>query len=96
MLSKNSTFRIMGDHTLGNALKHIIAGLESVDFCGYSMPHPSEPVIFFRIQSERDTAINIMKTGLKIFKQITEDTLISFEEQLSNFEKNQNDQLSVK
>lgn len=58
------TFQIHDeDHTLGNALRYIImkkfvnlylAGVNDspdVEFCGYSIPHPSEPKLNLRIQT---------------------------------------------
>lgn len=37
-------------HTLGNALRWMIMKNPSVEFCGYSVPHPSENLIQIRIQ----------------------------------------------
>jgi len=59
------TFQIHDeDHTLGNALRYIIMkkfvypvvgvdvnGSPDVEFCGYSIPHPSEPKLNLRIQT---------------------------------------------
>lgn len=39
------------DHTLGNVLRYIIMKNPDVEFCGYSMPHPSEAKMNIRIQS---------------------------------------------
>ena len=39
------------DHTLGNALRHVLIRNESVGFAGYSVPHPSEPVVQIRVQT---------------------------------------------
>jgi len=39
------------DHTLGNALRYIIMKNPDVEFCGYSIPHPSEPFMNLRIQT---------------------------------------------
>ena len=40
------------DHTLGNALRHVlIRNSSSVGFAGYSVPHPSEPVVQIRVQT---------------------------------------------
>ena len=66
------------DHTLGNALRHIIirkytffiraailirrGASPDVDFCGYSIPHPSEDKIHLRIQS-RGTLYALARTG---------------------------------
>ena len=39
------------DHTLGNALRHVLMQNAQVDFAGYSVPHPSEPVVQIRVQT---------------------------------------------
>jgi DNA-directed RNA polymerases I and III subunit RPAC2 len=43
------------DHTLGNSLRHILIRDRSVDFAGYSVPHPAEPVVHLRIQTTKNT-----------------------------------------
>ncbi|KAL2382939.1 RNA polymerase subunit AC19 [Blastomyces dermatitidis] len=46
------------DHTLGNALRYVIMKNPEVEFCGYTMPHPSEAKMNLRIQtyaSQTDT-----------------------------------------
>ena len=40
------------DHTIGNSLRWIIMRNPKVTFCGYSIPHPSEFKIHFRIQTD--------------------------------------------
>ena len=55
------------DHTLGNALRYIIMKNPSVEFCGYSIPHPSEPKMNIRIQTWEDsnaTAADALEAGL--------------------------------
>ncbi|KAF9517488.1 hypothetical protein BS47DRAFT_1339322 [Hydnum rufescens UP504] len=37
-------------HTLGNTLRWMLMKNPKVEFCGYSVPHPSEPKIHLRIQ----------------------------------------------
>jgi DNA-directed RNA polymerases I and III subunit RPAC2 len=39
------------DHTLGNAVRHVLMQNEHVGFAGYSVPHPSEPVVQIRVQT---------------------------------------------
>lgn len=47
-----SSFQIIDeDHTLGNALRYIIMKNPEVEFCGYSIPHPSENKLNIRIQT---------------------------------------------
>lgn len=37
------------DHTLGNLLRNVIIKNKHVEFCAYSVPHPSEPVMNLRL-----------------------------------------------
>mmetsp|Transcript_5911 Transcript_5911/g.8358 ORF Transcript_5911/g.8358 Transcript_5911/m.8358 type:complete len:149 (-) Transcript_5911:153-599(-) len=39
------------DHTLGNALRHVLMNTSKVSFTGYSVPHPSEPIVQIRVQT---------------------------------------------
>lgn len=39
------------DHTIGNALRHILIRNSAVGFAGYSVPHPSEPIVQIRVQT---------------------------------------------
>lgn len=43
------------DHTLGNSLRHVLIRDHSVEFSGYSVPHPAEPVVHLRIQTSKNT-----------------------------------------
>lgn len=42
------------DHTLGNALRHVLINDARVDFAGYCVPHPSEPVVHVRVQTTKE------------------------------------------
>mmetsp|Transcript_10667 Transcript_10667/g.15049 ORF Transcript_10667/g.15049 Transcript_10667/m.15049 type:complete len:172 (+) Transcript_10667:55-570(+) len=39
------------DHTLGNSLRHVLMQNAKIGFAGYSVPHPSEPVVHLRVQT---------------------------------------------
>ncbi|KAK6349746.1 RNA polymerase subunit AC19 [Orbilia brochopaga] len=53
------------DHTLGNALRWIIMKNPQVEFCGYSIPHPSEAKMNMRIQTYGEiTAKDALIKGL--------------------------------
>ncbi|KAK6350765.1 RNA polymerase subunit AC19 [Orbilia javanica] len=53
------------DHTLGNALRWIIMKNPQVEFCGYSIPHPSETKMNMRIQTYGEiTAKDALIKGL--------------------------------
>lgn len=61
-----ASFQIMDeDHTLGNALKQMIIKNPEVEFCGYSIPHPSETKLHLRIQTYgKITAVEALHKGL--------------------------------
>jgi len=55
------------DHTLGNALRYFINKNRDVEFCGYTIPHPSETKMNIRIQTWDDsgtTAYEALAKGL--------------------------------
>lgn len=53
------------DHTLGNALRYIIMKNPDVEFCGYSIPHPSEERMNLRIQTYDNVSVyDVLEKGL--------------------------------
>lgn len=44
------------DHTLGNALRHVLMNDGRVNFAGYCVPHPSEPVVHIRVQTNTSSS----------------------------------------
>ncbi|KAF2114749.1 DNA-directed RNA polymerase I and III 14 KDA polypeptide [Lophiotrema nucula] len=53
------------DHTLGNALRYIIMKNPDVEFCGYSIPHPSENKMNLRIQTYDNVSVyTVLDKGL--------------------------------
>ncbi|KAG0720220.1 DNA-directed RNA polymerases I and III subunit RPAC2 [Chionoecetes opilio] len=70
----NRTFVINDeDHTLGNALKHIIMQNPAVEFCGYTVPHPMERKIHVRVQTRDTPALQVLHQALKDFKKLNEE-----------------------
>lgn len=53
------------DHTLGNALRHIILKNPEVKFCGYALPHPNERKINIQIQVYSGEAIDALEKGFR-------------------------------
>jgi len=51
------------DHTLGNALRHILMNNKKCEFAGYSVPHPSEPVVHIRVQTAKNSNVNGVDGG---------------------------------
>lgn len=61
-----ATFELLDeDHTLGNALRHMILKNPDVKFCGYALPHPNERKVNFQIQVYKGEAISALEKGLK-------------------------------
>ena len=54
------TFAIRNeDHTLGNVIRHTLMQNETnIEFAGYSVPHPSEPIVQIRVQTRNDNNNN--------------------------------------
>jgi len=63
-------------NTLGNVLKNIIANYPEVEFCGYTVPHPQESKIHFRIQTVSNIkAIDILRRGLTDLEFICDEVI---------------------
>lgn len=63
-------------NTLGNVLKNIIANYPEVEFCGYTVPHPQESKIHFRIQTASNIkAIDILRRGLTDLEFICDEVI---------------------
>ena len=65
------------DHTLGNVLRYVLMQRKETDFCGYSIPHPYEPKLNIRLQTNKVKANNALKQGLKdleVVASVIDDT----------------------
>jgi DNA-directed RNA polymerase I and III subunit RPAC2 len=76
------------DHTLANSLRYLIMKNPDVLFCGYSIPHPSEAKVNFRIQSKSVPAIDILEKGLVDLNSVCEHVLNTFEDSINDFKNN--------
>ena len=67
-----SSFQIVDeDHTLGNALRYLIMKNPEVEFCGYSIPHPSDNKMNIRIQTYGNiTATEALHQGLENLSEL--------------------------
>ncbi|XP_077091807.1 DNA-directed RNA polymerases I and III subunit RPAC2 [Siphateles boraxobius] len=74
------------DHTLGNSLRYMIMKSQDVEFCGYSITHPSESKINFRIQTREGTAASEpLRNGLNNLTEVCKHVLQTFEAQVKAF-----------
>lgn len=68
------------DHTFGNALRYILSTNPSVDFVGYSIPHPSEKVIHLRVQTRGGVSIKqVIADACDLMVSITETAAEQFD-----------------
>lgn len=77
------------DHTLGNALRHIILKNPEVKFCGYALPHPNERKINIQIQVYSGEAIDALEKGLKDLielNQIVKEKILAERERFGSVE----------
>lgn len=50
-----------------------------VNFCGYTVPHPAEQKMHFRIQTNGFRAVDILQRGLEDLEKLCEHTLKVFD-----------------
>jgi len=79
------TFLFKGEgHTLGNALRFVISSYPEVVFCAYTLPHPAEDVMHFRIQTVPGIVPqDILQRGLHDLMKLSEVVVEKFEEALA-------------
>ncbi|XP_077790704.1 DNA-directed RNA polymerases I and III subunit RPAC2-like, partial [Podarcis muralis] len=74
------------DHTLGNSLRYMIMKNPEVEFCGYSITHPSESKINLRIQTKGGLpAVNIFQKGLEDLMGVCQHVLSKFEASVEEY-----------
>ncbi|KAI9786856.1 MAG: RNA polymerase subunit AC19 [Geoglossum umbratile] len=82
-----TSFQLEGeDHTLGNALRYIIMKNPLVEFCGYSIPHPSEAKMNIRIQTyDGTTAYDALMKGFEDLANLCDVVVDKFNTARSEF-----------
>ncbi|KAM9316626.1 DNA-directed RNA polymerases I and III subunit RPAC2-like [Gastrophryne carolinensis] len=74
------------DHTLGNALRYMVMKNPEVEFCGYSITHPSETKINFRIQTRNGLpAVEPFRKGLIEVTDVCQHVLDTFEASMKRY-----------
>lgn len=82
------------DHTIGNALRYILMKNSNVEFCGYSIPHPSEPKVHLRIQMyDNLSAIDALYKGLDDLESMITEIETSYK---TNLETEQHEKYVTK
>eukprot|EP00347_Sterkiella_histriomuscorum_P008575 403344569 len=90
----NATYSFLNeDHTLGNLLRNVIIKNNQVEFCAYSVPHPSEPIMNVRLQVAPkcgDTK-KVLKHGLKRISKMSDVLGEKFQNALDKFQNRMSD-----
>ncbi|VDK49680.1 unnamed protein product [Anisakis simplex] len=74
------------DHTIGNALKHILCKMAEVEFCGYNVPHPLEDRILIRIQTRKNiSAKDVLIEAFDQLELVFASIRQKFENSLNDF-----------
>lgn len=77
------------DHTLGNALRFMLARKPSVQFAGYCVPHPSESTMNVRVQCEKGSrAETVVDEALDDLSTVFSDISVAFEKAIINHRRN--------
>ncbi|ODV58158.1 DNA-directed RNA polymerase core subunit RPC19 [Ascoidea rubescens DSM 1968] len=81
-----ASFQILDeDHTLGNPLRYLIMKNPQVEFCGYSIPHPSEQKLHLRIQTFGSiSAVDALYKGLDDLIDLCNHVEQKFTQKVSN------------
>ncbi|CAH1777509.1 unnamed protein product [Owenia fusiformis] len=75
------------DHTLGNSLRYMVMKNPAIEFCGYTIPHPSENKINFRIQTRGGPAVDALQKGLTDLKEVSGHILTTFESKVQSYKR---------
>ncbi|GCB27986.1 DNA-directed RNA polymerases I and III subunit RPAC2 [Aspergillus awamori] len=86
-----ASFQFEGEgHTLGNALR------PEVEFCGYTIPHPSETKMNLRIQTyETTTAVEALEKGLDTLMDLCDVVTDKFTTARDDFNAAQADRMEA-
>ena len=84
------------DHTLANSLRYLIMKNPNVVFCGYTIPHPSEIKVNFRIQTNKQvSALEVLEKGLKDLAQVCAHVAETFKKAVVEYENNNQVQMEL-
>lgn len=73
------------DHTLGNALRYVLAKNPDVRFCGYSIPHPSENIMNIRVETYNKPAADLFRKALLDLRAMAEHISSAFQSEAENY-----------
>ncbi|CAN6458454.1 unnamed protein product [Victoria cruziana] len=85
---RSSTFSLSNeDHTLGNSVRFVLNQDPRVEFCGYSIPHPSENRVNIRVQTTGEPAKDVLKDGLQDLMTMCQHVRNTFDKAVAEHKK---------
>ncbi|EPS73720.1 hypothetical protein M569_01037 [Genlisea aurea] len=73
------------DHTLANSLRYCLNQDPRVTVCGYSIPHPSDPVVNLRVQTTGENAREVLKDSCENLIHMCQHIRSSFAQAVTEF-----------
>merc|ERR1719245_1345409 len=84
------------NHTLGNALRHVLLMNPRVMFAGYSIPHPAEDQMHLRIQTVEDyPAQEALKQALHDLKSLATISKQKFLDSVNEYKQQNPDHVKI-
>ena len=84
------------NHTLGNALRHVLLMNPRVMFAGYSIPHPAEDQMHLRIQTVEDyPAQEALKQALHDLKSLATVSKQKFLDSVNEYKQQNPDDVKI-
>jgi DNA-directed RNA polymerase I and III subunit RPAC2 len=85
-----ATVRLYNEtHTVGNAVRHMLARNPDAAFVGYSMPHPGEPYLNLRVQTHGAPVEELVKKALANLGDVCDIISEEFEAEMERFSRTQ-------
>lgn len=80
------TFSVKGEnHTLGNAVRSILARKVGVSFAGYAVPHPTQNLMNIRVQTTGRPAVDTLRESLADLSEMCDSMLERYEEEENRY-----------
>ncbi|VVC29001.1 DNA-directed RNA polymerase, RBP11-like dimerisation domain,DNA-directed RNA polymerases I and III [Cinara cedri] len=74
-------------HTLGSLLTYVLESFPETNFCAYSVRHPSENKIYFRLKVKEGNIVEeVFKRGIQELNKVLNHVKKTFNKAITNYE----------
>lgn len=85
------------DHTLANSLRFFLNKNPHVEFCGYSMPHPTEEVVNIRVQTTGEiTAVDALRGACQECQKVCNHISTQFKDAVKQYKQSHPEDIEMK